>query len=199
MGTEPYREMQVEAANEFAASMAAAQEEAKAALESAAQDMAQYYDQHRSPAPSYSVGDKVWLSLKNIITDQPAAKLADEWLGPYLITLVILRSAIWLQLPKSMKIHPVFNVSKVHPYKPDPIPNCQPAPPPPPVVAGPLGEEEWEVKCINNARRHYWKLQFLVKWKGWSNADQTWEPVENLAHAPEAIAEFYCDHPNTMH
>ena len=43
LGTEPYREMQVEAANEFAASMAAAQEEAKAALESAAWDMAQYY------------------------------------------------------------------------------------------------------------------------------------------------------------
>ena len=35
--------------------------------------------------------------------------------------------------------------------------------------------------------------------KGWSNADRTWEPVENLAHAPEAIAEFYHDHPNAMH
>ena len=44
LGTEPYRETRVEAANKFAASMAAAQEEAKAALESAAQDMAQYYD-----------------------------------------------------------------------------------------------------------------------------------------------------------
>ena len=58
--------------------MTAAQEEAKAALEIAAWDMAQYYDQCQSPAPTYSVGDKVWLSLKNIITDQPAAKLADK-------------------------------------------------------------------------------------------------------------------------
>ena len=139
------------------------------------------------------------MSSKNIITDRPAAKLADKWLGPYPITSVISQSAIWLQLPKSMKIHPVFNVSTVHPYKPDPIPNCQPAPPPPPVVARPPGEEEWEVERIDDARRHYWKLQFLVKWKGWSNADQTWEPVENLAHAPEAITEFYRDHPNAMH
>ena len=82
LGTEPYREMQVEAANEFATSMAAAQEEAKAALECTAQDMAQYYDQRRSPALAYSTGDKVWLSLKNIITDQPTAKLADKWLAP---------------------------------------------------------------------------------------------------------------------
>ena len=98
-----------------------------------------------------------------------------------------------------MKIHPVFNVSTVCPYEPDPIPNRQPAPPPPPVVARPPGEEEWEVKHIDNARRHYRKLQFLVKWKGWSNADRTWEPVENLAHAPEAITKFYCDHPNATH
>ena len=101
--------------------MAAAQEEAKAALESAAWDMAQYYDRCRSPAPTYLVGDKVWLSSKNIVTDRPAAKLADKWLGPYPIALVISRSAIRLQLPKSMKIHPVFNVSTVRPYKPDPI------------------------------------------------------------------------------
>ena len=65
----------------------------------------------------------------------------------------------------------------------NPISNCQPAPLPPPVVAGPPGEEEWEVECIDNARRHYQKLQFLAKWKGWSNADRTWEPVENLAKA----------------
>ena len=63
----------------------------------------------------------------------------------------------------------------------------------------PPGEKEWEVECIDNARRRYRKLQFLVKWKGWSNADWTWEPVENLAHAPEAIAKFYCDHPNATH
>ena len=69
--------------------MAAAQEEAKAALESATWDMAQYYDRCQSPAPAYLVGDKVWLSSKNIVMDRPAAKLADKWLGPYPITSVI--------------------------------------------------------------------------------------------------------------
>ena len=103
--------------------MATAQEEAKAALERAAQDMACYYDQHWNPALTYSLGDKVWLSSKNVITDRPTAKLADKWLGPYPITSIISRLAIQLQLPKSMKIHPVFNVTVVHPYKPDLITN----------------------------------------------------------------------------
>jgi hypothetical protein len=123
LGVEPHRETQVEAANEFAACMTTAQEEARAALECAAQDMACYYDQHRSPAPTYSVGDRVWLNSRNIVTDRPTAKLADKWLGPYPITSVISYSTVRLQLPKSIRIHPVFNVAVLHPYQPDTIPN----------------------------------------------------------------------------
>jgi hypothetical protein len=66
------------------------------------------------------------------------------------------------------------------------------------VVAGPIGEEEYEVERIDDVRKHYRKLQFLVKWKGWSNADRTWEPRENLEHAPEAINEFYKAHPKAL-
>ena len=32
--------------------------------------------------------------------------------------------------------------------------------------------------------------------EGWSNADQTWEPPENLEHAQGAITEFYQAHPD---
>jgi hypothetical protein len=60
LGVKLHCETRVEAANEFAAHMATAQEEARAALECAVQDMACYYDQHRSLAPTYSVGDRVW-------------------------------------------------------------------------------------------------------------------------------------------
>ena len=196
LGTEPRRETRIEAANEFATRMTATQAEAKAALERAAQDMARYYDQHRAPAPAYAVGDKVWLSSKNITTDRPTTKFADKWLGPYRITSVVSRLAVKLQLPKSMRIHPVFNVVSLRPYEADPLPNRQPVPPPPPIITGPEGEEEWEVERIDDSKRRYRKLHFLVKWKGWSNADRSWEPQENLAHAPEAIAEFYRQHPD---
>ncbi len=27
-------------------------------------------------------------------------------------------------------------------------------------------------------------------------SDSTWEPVEHLKHAPELIADFYCQYPN---
>ena len=40
--------------------------EAGAALSKAHDDMTCYADQHRGTAPEYNVGDKVWLSTKDI-------------------------------------------------------------------------------------------------------------------------------------
>ena len=50
----------IEAVDTFARQLDHAQEEAKAALEQAVDDMKQYYDQSHQSAPEYKVGDKVW-------------------------------------------------------------------------------------------------------------------------------------------
>ena len=47
------------------------QDKAKAALEHAMDEMAQYYDHWRSPAPTYEVGAKVWLNAQNYMTTHP--------------------------------------------------------------------------------------------------------------------------------
>jgi hypothetical protein len=41
----------------------------------------------------------------------------EQWLGPYDITKTIGDNAVKLHLPKTMHIHPVVNISRVHPYK----------------------------------------------------------------------------------
>ena len=53
------------------------------------------------------------------------------------------------------------------------------------------GEAEWEVETIL-AHRHFGrqkKLQYLVKWLGYPESDNTWEPVENL-HAEDLIQDY---------
>jgi len=69
MGTEPRRAGKSEPAKEFAERMQTVHEEAQAALSKSRDDMTRYADFHRGEAPEYKVGDKVWLSTKNLNVD----------------------------------------------------------------------------------------------------------------------------------
>jgi hypothetical protein len=50
--------------------------------------------------------------------------------------------------------------------------------------------EEHEVKFITKHRLHRQSCQYLVKWKGYPTADNTWEPEANLEHAAELLKEY---------
>ena len=47
-------------------------EEASAALSKVHDDMTCYTDQHRGSTPEYKIGNKVWLSTKDIKINQPS-------------------------------------------------------------------------------------------------------------------------------
>ena len=51
--------------------------EAGATLSKVRNDMTRYADQHRSSAPEYKIGDKVWLSTKDLKINCPSHKLAE--------------------------------------------------------------------------------------------------------------------------
>ena len=68
-------------------------------------------DKHRNPAPDYAAGQQVWLSTDNLcMLNHASKKLTEKWIGPYEVTRVT-PNAVELKLPKTLKIHPVVNVS----------------------------------------------------------------------------------------
>ena len=196
LGTEPRRETRVEAVDEYVKRMKAATEEAKSALRKAADDMARFYDIHQRSAPTYQVGDKVWLDAANITTTRPTKKFDDKWFGPFTIDKIISRNAYRLKLTANFqRIHPVFHVSKLRAYIPDPIHERKPHPPPKPVIT--QGVEEYEVEDILDSRLHRAKLEYLVTWKGYGPEENSWQPETNLAHSKNLVAKFHKQHPNS--
>ncbi len=58
------------------------------------------------------------LSIKNLVFKKRLArKLVDRYVGPYKIEEIVSTNMIKLQLPKSMRIHLVVNVSRIVRYK----------------------------------------------------------------------------------
>jgi Chromo (CHRromatin Organisation MOdifier) domain len=132
-------------------------------------------------------GNQVWLEAKNFKV-KGAKKLMPRRYGPFNITKKISPVAYQLDLPQSMKIHNVFHVDLLSPYKETEAYGTLYTRPPPDIKEG---EEEYEVEAILDMRRfgRWKKLQYLVHWVGYPHTDDTWVNHEDL-HAPELLKEF---------
>jgi len=86
-------------------------------------------------------------------------KLTECFVGLYKVKGIISSNAIELELPKSIRIHPVVNVSRVQLYKPQ-VEGQKKTPPKPVIIEG---EEEFKVEKIINKRTIRGKEKFLVR------------------------------------
>jgi hypothetical protein len=93
------------------------------------------------------------------------------------------------------RLHPVFPVVKLTPAPEETFPGRRQPTPPPPVIVDDV--EEYEVEKVLNSRKYYRKVQYLVKWKGYGDADNEWVSADNF-HAPEALRDFYALHPTAI-
>jgi len=92
------------------------QEEAKVVLERAQEEMKKYADRKRGEVNDYKVGDLVMLSTKDLkyqMVRRKTEKLTERFVGSYKIKKIISLNAVELELPSTVKIHPVVNVSKI--------------------------------------------------------------------------------------
>ena len=120
MGFEGRRGKRFEVAEEFAERMRQVQEEVKAALGKAQEEMRKYADRKRWKGVEFKIGDLVLLSTKELkwhIKERRSEKLTEWFVGPYKVKSIISANAVELQLPPTVHIHPVVNVSKLQMYK----------------------------------------------------------------------------------
>jgi len=111
-------------AEKFIEKMKEIQEETKAALAKAAlgkaqADMKKYADKKRSDIEEYKVGDLVILSTKDLkyqMVGKRTEKLTEKFVGPYKVKKIVSTNAVELELPSTVKIHLVVNVSRIRRY-----------------------------------------------------------------------------------
>jgi hypothetical protein len=156
--------------------------------------MKYFYDKHVGEAPTFEIGDKVWLEAKNVQQRRPSKKLSHKRLGPFKILAKIGDLNYKLDLPHQMKIHPVFHVNLLtkHGVTTD-IPDRE-VPQPPPIEIEPQ-IFEYEVEKILDSRMYRRRLEYLIKWKGYSDADNTWEPEKHVENAKQEVREFHQKNP----
>jgi len=189
MGFEGRRTGKYEAAGKFVEKIKKIQEEVKAVLGKAQEEMKRFGDRRRGKREEYKVGDLVLLSTKDLkwqIKGRRSEKLTEYFVGLYKVKRIVSSNAIELELPNSIKIHPVVNISRVRLYKSQ-VKGQKKIPPNPVIIEG---EEEFEVEKILNKRMVRGKEKFLVRWKGYTAEEDTWESRENLENAKELVEEF---------
>jgi hypothetical protein len=139
----------------------------------------------------FKKGDEVWLDLKNLKLPYPTRKLAPKREGPFLIIEVISPLSYRLKLPNQWKIHPMFHMHLLTLFQETLAYGSNYLCPPPDLING---IEEHEVEFITRHRSHRRSHQYLVKWKGYPTADNTWEPKSNLEHAVELLKDYKDKH-----
>lgn len=187
----------VPAAQAHAQDITEAVEHAKAKLREVQERQAQAANRHRRDY-QFKVGDKVKLSTVNLnLPSTMTKKLVARYLGPFSVERVINPVAYKLKLPPSMKIHPVFHISLLRPWKEDAIfPGHTSAPVPVQVYPD---DNQWLVDKLLDKRKERvgrtWVIEYLVRWLNCGPEDDSWEPASNIEQS--LIDEYEQSHHGT--
>ena len=139
------------------------------------------------------VGDKVWLSSKNIRSQRPSAKLDHKFLGPFKVIAVANHGLnVKLKLPPTMRIHNNFHVNLIKKYVENRFKARYDEVAPPIIVNG---VEEYEVEEILDSKLYYHRPVFLVKFKGYDEAENEWCPLDAVQNSSDLLLNYFSKFP----
>ena len=109
-----------------------------------------------------------------------------KFMGPLKVIEVVGKSAVRLDIPSSMGIHPTVSYSQIKPFVP------RSGDPPPPVTIE--GELEWEVdgiidhNLIKSKSKKPSLVEFRIKWKG--QCEDSWHEFSDLEGCMESLERY---------
>ncbi|KAJ9532611.1 hypothetical protein QJQ45_010753 [Haematococcus lacustris] len=139
----------------------------------------------------FSPGQLVLLSTKNLrLKPRKAKKLLPRFIGPFKVLEHVGPLAVRLDLPPAMaRMHPVFHVALLRPYTSE-----HPHLPPPVDWLDEAPLYEVEKLLAHRGVRAGRARGYLVKWQGYDDSYNTWEPRNNLVNCQEVLTAYNAVH-----
>ena len=109
--------------------------------------MKRQIDRNRKEAEEYKVGDKVLISTKDFpmeLMKRATKKLAEKYIGSYMVKKIISENTVELKLLVSLRIHPVVNMRRIVKYQ-EQVERQKKIPPPSVKIEG---EKKYKVEKI---------------------------------------------------
>lgn len=126
---------------------------------------------------TFTVGDWVLISTRNLNLRRASRKLADKYIGPYQVIRRVGTSglAYEVRFPSTIKIHNAFDVRYLDPWNSRERAATEPEDHPF------FAEETFNVETIIDHRGPRSRRQYLVKWKGYDSLENSWVPRKDFA------------------
>jgi hypothetical protein len=97
--------------------MTSVHKECQTALEKTCETLGKYYNKGKKAAPAYKIKDLCTLNSKNLSLHRPTKKFTTKMVGPFKINKIVSPMAMRLILPGLWKIHSVFHVKLLEPFR----------------------------------------------------------------------------------
>ena len=133
------------------------------------------------------------LNRRNIKTTRPVLKFDDKLLGPFKVLAAVGSHAYRVDIG-NRRVHNVFHVDLLHPYRNPAQLAGRPVPPPPPPPVLP-DDDAYEVSEVLDSRLRRGKLQYLVRWEGYSAEHDSWVSASDFDDDDSLPLAFHRVHP----
>ena len=169
--------------------------------ERALADMKSFADRYRREAPILKAGDKVFLSLEHLTTKRNSKKIDYLWDGRYEVSEAAGTHTYRVKIPtgSGKPPHNVFHISRLRKVdspggNPEDDENMKHkrmvrtfAQPKPFLTTIHPEDDEYEVEKIVGSRKRRSNIEYLVRWTGYNEQEEQWEPERHLTKSMELI------------